>query len=209
MFRTDRVCGTGQASLDRTWYALYTRHQHEKTVAELLSMKGFEVFLPLYSAVHRWNDRTKRLSLPLFPSYVFLRDQLDRRLQILTTPGVYSIVGTGGHFSPIPDVEIEAVRRVVESSIPVEPYPFLRCGDWVRVKSGPLEGIEGILMRKKNSLRLVLSVELLMKSVAVEVDAFMVEPLHSRSTKPALQQSERAAAVSCRIARESTREMRL
>lgn len=157
------------------WCALHTRHQHEKIVAEILSRKGFEIFLPLYSAVHRWKDRTKSLSLPLYPCYVFLRGGLDRRLQIMTTPGVSSIVGSAGRVDVIPDAEIDTVRRVVESFLHVEPHPFLKCGDWVRVKSGPLEGIEGILVRKKNLFRLVLSVELLQKSVAVEVDASMVE----------------------------------
>jgi len=161
--------------LEPAWYALYTRHQHEKTVAHILSRKGFEVFLPLYTTVHRWKDRQKRLSLPLYPSYVFLRDSLERKLQILTTPGLHSIVGTADGPQPIPDYEIDAVKRVIESSVAVEPHPFLQCGDRVRVLGGPLEGIEGILVRKKNSFRLVLSVEMLMKSIAVEVDASLVE----------------------------------
>jgi transcription antitermination factor NusG len=157
------------------WYALYTRHQHEKTVADILSRKGFEVFLPLYSVVHRWKDRNKQLSLPLYPGYVFLHDDLERRLPILVTPGVHSIVGTAGAPEPIPDSEIHAVKRVIESSLAVEPYPYLQCGDRVRVQSGPLEGIEGVLVRKKNAYRLVLTVEILMKSVAVEIDASLVE----------------------------------
>jgi transcription antitermination factor NusG len=158
-------------------YALYTRHQHEKAVAHILSNKGFEIFLPLYTVAHRWQDRTKQLSLPLFPCYVFLRGGLDRRLQVLTTPGVYSIVGCAGRPAVIPEIEIDAVRRAVESYLRVEPYPFLKCGDWVRVKSGPLLGLEGILVRKKNLFRLVLSVELLGRSAAVEVDVCMVERL--------------------------------
>jgi transcription antitermination factor NusG len=157
------------------WHALYTRHQHEKTIADLLTKKGFEVFLPLYQATHRWKDRTKALSLPLFPSYVFVRGGLDRQLQIITTPGVYMILAVAGRAAVIPEEEISAVQRMVASALPVEPYPFLKCGDRVRVTSGALEGIEGILVRKKNSVRLVLSVELLMKSVAVEVDAWTVE----------------------------------
>jgi len=157
------------------WYAIYTRHQHEKAVAQILSNKGLEIFLPLYRVAHRWQDRTKQLSLPLFPCYLFLRGGLDRRLQILTTPGVHTIVGWAGRPAVIPEVEIDAVRRAVESFLRVEPHPFLKCGDWVRVKSGPLQGLEGILVRKKNLFRLVLSVELLGRSVAVEVDACMVE----------------------------------
>ncbi len=166
--------------MELAWYALYTRHQHEKTVARLLSGKGFDVFLPLYSAVHKWKDREKRLSLPLYPGYVFLHDPLDRRLQILTTPGVHWIVGRGGTPEPIPDFEIDAIQRILASPCAVAPHPYLQTGDWVRVTQGPLEGIEGILLRKKNSFRLILSVEMLKQSVAVEVDASDVEPI-SRS----------------------------
>jgi transcription antitermination factor NusG len=171
---------TEETDSEAAWYAVYTRHQHEKTVASLLVGKGIQVFLPLYSAVHKWKDREKKLLLPLYPGYVFLRDRLDRKLQILTTPGVHSIVGTAGRPEPIPEFEIEAVRCIVERSIAVKPYPFIRCGDWVRVMHGPLEGIEGFLLRKKNAYRLVLSVEMLMKSVAVEIDASMVERISNR-----------------------------
>lgn len=162
------------------WYALYTRHQHEKTAAEVLMAKGFEVLLPLYPAVHKWKDRTKRLSLPLFPCYVFIHSSLDRRLQIVTTPGVHAFVGVEGRAARIPDAEIDGIRRTIDNLLHVEPYPFLRSGDWVRVKSGPLEGIEGILVRKTNQCRLVLSVEMLGKSVAVEIDPAVVERSSAR-----------------------------
>jgi transcription antitermination factor NusG len=165
----------GDAGFVGSWYALHTRHQHEKAVAQILSNKGFEMFLPLYTVAHRWQDRTKQLLLPLFPCYVFIQVGLDRRLQILTTPGVYTIVGWAGRPAVIPQAEIDAVRRVIESFLRVEPHPFLKCGDWVRVKSGPLQGLEGILIRKKNLFRLVLSIELLGRSAAVEVDVWMVE----------------------------------
>ncbi len=177
-----------EEELRQGWHALYTRHQHEKTVADLLSKKSFEVFLPLYTTTHRWKDRNRILSLPLYPSYVFLHGGLDRRLAILTTPGTIGVVGYAGRSSTIPDEEIEAIRRVVENTLKAEPHPFLRCGDWVRVKSGPLEGIEGILVRKKNMCRLVLSVELLEKSVSVEIDGSLVERAvrHSASGLPAV-----------------------
>ncbi len=165
--------------LPPSWYALYTRHQHEKAVANALSTKGFEVFLPFYEVRHQWKDRTKRLQLPLFPSYIFLRSSQSRRVEVLRTPGVYQFVGFGGMPSTIPVEEIEAVRRAVNSSFQVEPYPFLECGDRVRVKYGPFAGIEGILVRKKNLCRLVLSVELLSRSVAVEMDMSKVERLSS------------------------------
>jgi transcription antitermination factor NusG len=163
------------------WYAIYTRHQHEKTVAQILTSKGFEVFLPLYGAAHRWKDRTKVVSLPLFPCYVFLRGGLERRLDIVTTPGIYALVSTAGQPAAIPPIELEAVRRAVESTLRVEPHPFLKCGDWVRVKCGPLAGFQGILIRKKNLYRLVLSVEMLGKAAAVEIDAFLVERLNTKS----------------------------
>ena len=157
------------------WYALYTRHQHEKNVARVLSCKGFEVFLPLYNATHRWSDRCKQLSLPLFPCYVFLYGGLDRRPQILATPGVHSFVEFGGSPAVVREDEVEAIRRALENSACVVPHPFLKHGDWVRIRSGPLEGIQGILVRTKNRCRLVLSVEMLEKSVAVEVEAAFVE----------------------------------
>jgi len=157
------------------WYALHTNYQHEKAAARILTQKGFDIFLPVYDVAHRWKDRTIQLSLPLFPCYVFIQGGLDRRLHVLSTPGVFGFVGWSGRAAAIPEAEIEAVLRMIQSSLKVEPHPFLKCGDWVRVKSGPLRGIEGILVRKKNLFRLVLSVEMLQKSVAVEVDVTAVE----------------------------------
>ena len=165
------------------WYAIYTRHQHEKTVAGILTSKGFETLLPLYSAAHRWKDRTKLLSLPLFPCYVFLKGGLERRLDILTTPGIRALVSTAGQPAAIPHSEIEGVRRAVESGACVEPHPLLKCGEWVRVKYGPLQGIEGILVRKKNLYRLVLSVEILGKAASVEIDAFVIERMNYAASK--------------------------
>ena len=159
------------------WYALYTRHQHEKVIANALTNKGFDVFLPLYVAGRQWKDRTKQLSLPLFPCYVFLRDSLVRRLDVLKTPGVRQIVSSSGRPAEIPNTEIEAIRTAFNTSLKMEPYPLLQCGDIARVKTGPLAGLEGILVRKKKLFRLVLSVEMLGKAVAVEVDGYQVERL--------------------------------
>jgi len=167
------------------WYALYTRHQHEKTVAHILTNKGFETFLPLYSVARKWTDRTKLLFLPLFPCYVFLHGSLERRLDILTTPGIYALVSSAGEPAPIPAAEIDAVRQAVESGSRVEPHPLLKCGNCVRVKCGPLAGVEGTLIRTKNLYRLVLSVEMLGKAIAVEVDAFQIERLYSK--RPSVQ----------------------
>ena len=166
-----------QAAEDKSpeWYAVYTRHQHEKTVAQVLANKKFDVFLPLCPTRRRWKDRYKEALVPLFPCYLFIRGGLERRLHILVTPGVHNLVCSEGQPAPIPRFEIEAIRRLIEQNLSFEPSSLLKCGGWVRMRSGPLEGIEGILIRKKNQFRLVLSVEILQKSVTVEVDASLVE----------------------------------
>lgn len=161
---------------DAGWWAVYTRHQHEKVVAEMFEHKGLETFLPVYESVRRWKDRKKLLALPLFPCYVFVRGSLNRRLPVLTTPGVHMILSHGERAAVIPEDEIEAIRRSVEGSLNIEPHPFLKCGERVRVTRGSLDGVEGILVRKKSIFRLVLSVNMLAQSVAVEIDASDVEP---------------------------------
>jgi transcription antitermination factor NusG len=152
------------------WYALQTRHQHEKSITNILAEKGFEVFCPTYQELHRWKDRKKEVTLPLFPGYLFFANGLDRKLDLLSTPGVCTIVSFGNTPAPVAPPEIEAIRRAMLSPRTVAPHPFLREGDKVRLKSGPLAGIEGILQRRKDGYRLVLSVELLGRSVAVEVE---------------------------------------
>jgi len=191
MSRNEEVANLAGTPCVSLWHALYTRHQHENVVAQALSGKGFEVFLPQYRAVHRWKDRQKEMLLPLFPNYVFIRGGLDRMLSIVTTPGVHSLVSWGARPADIPAEEIETVRRLVESPLQVEPHPFLKCGDLVRIKSGPLEGIEGILVRKTRGFRLVLSVEMLSRSAAVEVDVNMVERVRPAETN----QSEKQKVV--------------
>ena len=157
------------------WHALYTRHHHEKPIARMLSSKGHEVFLPLYGVARQWQDRTRHVSLPLFPCYVFIRGGLDRQLQIMSTPGVFSLVGWAGHPATIPESQIAGLRQMAESSTRIEPHPYLACGDRVRIRSGTLQGLEGILVRKKNVSRLVVSLEMLGRSAAVEVDASCLE----------------------------------
>lgn len=164
---------------DLVWCALYTRHQHEKGVAGALAAKGFEVLLPLYNSVRHWKDRNKVIALPLFPCYVLVRGAVTRRLQVLTTPGVHMIVTSGERVATIPEDQIQALRRALEGPYRIEPHPFLKCGEWVRVKRGALEGTEGILVRKKNLCRLILSVEIVSRSVAVEIDAADVEAVTS------------------------------
>jgi len=174
-----------QDKCDRTdWYALYTRHNHEKTVAEILMSKGLETFLPLYEAAHRWKDRTKVLSRPLFPCYVFLKGALERRLDVLTTPGVHFVVSTAGKPAAIPVGEVDAIRRVIESGERVEPHSFLKYGEQVRVRCGPLTGLQGILVRKKNLYRMVVSVEMLGKAVSLEIDGAVVEQVGQATVRP-------------------------
>lgn len=195
----ESMASTGRQLSESFWYAIYTRHQHEKMVDHILTNKGFDTFLPLYATTHNWKDRTKALSLPLFPCYVFLKGGIERRLQIITTPGIYGLVSCAGQPAAIPDAEIEAIRRVIESGVPVEAHPFLKCGSRVRVKCGLLAGIEGILVRKKNVSRLVLSVEMLGTSAAIEVGAFQVEPVST----PRPRDSTTVFGVDSRQARDS------
>ena len=174
--------GAAETDTVLPWSAVYTRHQHEKTVAGMLTTKGFDVFLPLYESVRRWKDRRKLLCLPLFPGYVFVRGVVGRRLPVVMTPGVNMILCQGDEVATIPEEEIQAIRRTVDGNFHVEPHPFLRCGEQVRVIRGALSGIEGILVRKKGGFRLVLSVAMLSQSVAVEVDAADIEPVRIGTT---------------------------
>jgi transcription antitermination factor NusG len=176
-----------------SWCALHTRHQHEKTVATILGGKGFEVFLPTYRSVHRWKDRNKELTLPLFPGYLFFVDEAERRVPVLSTPGVHGIVKSGTSPAVIPEHEIAGIRRMVESSLRVEPHPFLNAGDLARVKGGPLAGLEGIVSHWKGAFRLVLSLEMLGRSAAVEIDSCIIERVSSACT--AIRAQARAAAA--------------
>ena len=163
------------------WFALQVRSQHEKTVASTLREKGYEEFLPLCQIKRRWSDRVKRLEAPLFPGYVFCRFDVQKRLPILVTPGVRFIVGVGKIPFPIDNSEIAALQSIVKSGLPAEPWPFLKIGQRVRIEQGSLEGIEGILLTPKSSYRLVVSVTLLQRSVAVEVDRDWVIPVSSHT----------------------------
>jgi transcription termination/antitermination protein NusG len=157
------------------WFALTAKHQHEPTVARLLGGKGIEVFHPTYAAVRQWKDRKKTVQLPLFPGYVFFTGGLDRRVEILSTPGVFSIVSFGDSAAEISGEEMEGIRRAVAGSMPIQPHPFLAEGERVRVTRGVLAGVNGMLLRRKDAYRLVLSIELLGRSAAVEIDTEMVE----------------------------------
>ncbi len=152
------------------WYALQTRSRHEKVVHQQLEQKAIESFLPLYRSMRRWKDRRKELDLPLFPGYVFVRVALTERREAVKTHGVARMVSFGGAPASLPEKEIEAIRHFLSQRMRLDPHPYLRVGQRARIRSGPFQGLEGILLRKKNSLRFVISLDLIFRSVAVEVD---------------------------------------
>jgi transcription antitermination factor NusG len=165
--------------LQERWYAAQTCANHEKRVQEQLRLRTVDAYLPVYASVRRWKDRRVSLELPLFPGYVFVRLALRDRLQVLQTPSVVRIVGFGGSPAALPDQEIETLRQGLAKELRIEPHPYLKVGQRVRVKTGPLQSLEGILVRKKNVSRLVISLDLIMRSVAVEIDVAELESIRS------------------------------
>ena len=166
--------------LEPHWYAAYTSANHEKRVAEQLEARDVECFLPLYASVRRWKDRRVTLQLPLFPGYVFIHMALRNRLQILQIPGVASLVGFGGTPAALPQNEIDVLRAGLGTGVRAEPHPYINVGRKVRVTGGPLAGLEGMLLRWKGNLRVVLSIDLIQRSVVVDVDASAIEPVGPR-----------------------------
>jgi transcription antitermination factor NusG len=158
------------------WYALYTRPRHEKRVAEQIRQRRVSCFLPLYRSVRRWKDRRKELDLALFPGYVFVRVALQDRMRVLPLAGVIGFVCFHGQPASLPDAEIEALMHALASGVRARPHPYLTGGRRVRIRYGPLARSEGILIRRKDRFRVVLSLDLLMRSVDVEVDELDVEP---------------------------------
>jgi transcription antitermination factor NusG len=162
-------------SAEASWYALYTNARHEKCVAEQIERRQVPCYLPLYRSSRRWKDRRKILDLALFPGYVFVRMSLRNKLKVLEVPGVVEFVSFQGRPAVLPDAEIEGLRNRLSLDGNVEPHPYLRRGRKVRVRSGPFEGLEGIIVRRKDRCRLVFSIDLIQRSVAVEVDEADVE----------------------------------
>jgi transcription antitermination factor NusG len=155
----------------RQWFAAYTTPRHEKHVSEMLAEREIETFLPLYRSARQWKKSSPVvLELPLFPTYVFVRIARQARGTVLGMPGVLSIVGSSKEPWPLPDFEIEALRRGMRSH-KVEPHPYLKVGERVRVKDGVMAGVEGILVRMSSAFRVVLTLDTIMRSVAIEVDA--------------------------------------
>src|ERR1700733_8493722 len=152
------------------WFAVYTTSCHEKRVAEHCQVRDIESFLPTYPRIRRWkNGCTVHIESPLFPGYVFVRVNQTHKVRVLELPGVVSIVGAARQPTPLPDADVEALRSGIHL-LKAEPHPCLNLGDKVKIRSGPLAGMTGILVRKKNGLRVVLTLELIMKSISVEID---------------------------------------
>jgi transcription antitermination factor NusG len=179
------VCGIGIVILEHSakiefvprllsnqdcWFAAYTCANHEKRVARQLEERAVEHFLPLYASVRRWQDRRVTLQLPLFPGYLFVRLAASERLRVLQVPGVVHLVGFGGSPCALPENEIETLRSGLGTAVSVHPHPYLIVGRRVRVRSGPLAGLMGILKKRKNQTRLIVCVELIQRAMAVELD---------------------------------------
>lgn len=162
------------ANVKHSWYAVYTRANHEKSVACQLRLRSLESFLPLYERTSHWQDRRVKIQVPLFSGYVFVRMALEEKLRVLQTPGVVCLVGFSGVPVALSDTEMEALRRSLIGMLRAEPCPYLRVGRRVRLTSGPLQGLEGVLVKKKGGWRFVVSIDLIQRSIAVEVDAMNV-----------------------------------
>jgi len=165
------------------WFALQVRTRQEASVAQQLNGQGYERFLPLYKVRKRWSDRIKEVNAPLFPGYLFCRFNPQDRLPILKTPGVIQIVGFNNGPTAVDEAEISSIQTLVTAGVPHQPWPFLAAGDRVRIESGPLLGLEGILIDVKRSHRLVLSVTLLQRSVAVEIDSALITAISPTRTR--------------------------
>ncbi len=159
------------AAATDAWYGLRTKSKFEKVTAASLAHKGYVSYLPCFRRRHRWTDRVTEIESPLFPGYVFCRFDVTKRLPILTTPGVVSVVGIGKQPQAIPDEEIAAIETILKSDVFAEPWPYLREGERIRIEKGPLNGLEGIVVKKtRDEWRIVVSVTLLQRSVAAEID---------------------------------------
>jgi transcription antitermination factor NusG len=162
------------------WFAVQTRHQHEKRIAERLQLGAIETFLPVHRSVHRWkNGVNANIEQPLFPCYLFTRIKDAQRLSLIRQPGVIGIAASNSSPTPIGDDEISMLRLIADQ-VKAQPHPYLSVGERVRIIAGPLAGMEGILTRKKHELRVVISIEIIMRSVTVEISEFEIEPVGSR-----------------------------
>jgi transcription antitermination factor NusG len=166
----------GDRNPEGSWYVLYTSPRHEKRVAEQIRQRRISCFLPLYRSVRRWKDRRKELELALFPGYVFVHIGLQDRRAVLQLPGAVRFVSSNGNPVPLPDGEMESLMVALASGVHARPHPYLTVGRRVRVRYGPLARAQGILVRRKDKFRVVLSLDILRRSVGVEVDESDIEP---------------------------------
>ncbi len=176
----------------QSWFALQVRTRWEASTTVLLEGKGYQTFLPTFKLKKRWNGKFRETSAPLFPGYVFCQFDPLKRLPILITPGVLAVVGRGRIPVPVDDAEIAAIQSVVSSGLPAEPWPYLEVGQRVRIESEALHGLEGILTQVKGHQRIVVSVSLLRRSVALEIDRCCVKPIgpaYSPAVRPMVPQT--------------------
>jgi len=173
-----RLAGN-EGTTTMSWYAVQTRSRHEKMVARQLESQGFTTFLPLTTQLRQWSDRRKMVEIPLFPGYTFLRMvyQPQQRLRVLSTEGIVSFVGVQGQGMPIPDRQIEHIQNLLTSQVAFESHPFLKVGQRVRIRSGSLSGTVGILVGQESDRMLVMSVELIQRSVSIRLQGYEVEPV--------------------------------
>ena len=182
------------------WYAAYTSSRHEKTVAEHLRQREVECFLPLYETVRRWNNGRHRVQLPLFPSYVFVRMELRQKLRVLQVPGLVQLVTFQGAPATLPDTEIESLRNALAAGVLAQPYRYLNVGSRVEICNGPLQGLRGILLRHQGQFRVVISVEMIMRSIVVEVDAADVVAIDRNASLVASAHSGEAGRITATCA---------
>ena len=185
----------GDTGSQMFWYAAYTSSRHEKTVAENLRQREVECFLPLYETVRRWNNGRHRVQLPLFPSYVFVRMGLRDKLRVLQVPGLAQLVSFQGNPAVLPDAEIETLRNALAAGLTAQPYQYLTVGSQVEICRGPFQGLRGILLRHQGQFRVVLSVEMIMRSIVVEIEATDVMTVDRKDSRAVLAGSERAAVA--------------
>ena len=174
---TGPMAESGTAAIN--WYAVQTRSRHEKLVARQLEGQGFSTFLPLTSQLRQWSDRRKLVDLPLFPGYAFLRMvyRPEQRLRVLSTEGIVAFVGVHGQGMPIPDRQIEHIKTLLDAKVPTESHPFLKVGQRVRIRGGSLNGTEGILVGQESDRLMVISVDLIQRSVSIRLQGYEVEPI--------------------------------
>ena len=165
---------------EHSWFGVRVRSHFEQIASAAMRARGIEEFVPIVRVRRRWSDRIKELDVPLFPGYVFCRFDMERRTPVMSCPGVVNVISFDGRPAPIPDEEIQSVRALIDSSLGVQPHPFLASGEKVRIDYGPLAGVEGMVVEMKKRFRLVVSVNLLQRSISVEIDRAWVSPVPER-----------------------------